>query len=227
MRFSLPALVAALLPAAFAAPSNPPQLVRLRIEGRTRTIYEAPILSRGTTVTTPSGGSHKCDGTNNGANPTPGATCTTALNSARALFNIPFDGTYSDSFDDFFITSIGGDTQTSTEFWGLLRNFQFTPTGGCQTQTATNDEVLWAFDAFSKVYFLKLAAPVTAKKGQPVVVTVTDGTTGVAVPGASVGGQTTGADGKATVVFDNKGVQKLKAERADSLRSNAAYIVVT
>ena len=42
--------------------------------------------------------------------------------------------TFSTEFDDFFITSIGGESQTAKEFWGILLNFQFTPVGGCQQE---------------------------------------------------------------------------------------------
>lgn len=204
-----------------------PQIVKLRIEGATSTIYEAPIISRGTNVTTASGGTHLCDGTNLGANAVPGATCTTALNAASKVAGFGFDGTYSESFEDFFITSIGPSTQTATQFWGLLLNYQFTPVGGCQQETKAGDEVLWAFDAFNKSYFLKLRGPLVAKKGKAISVKVTDGSTAVAIADATVGGQTTDANGQASVTFDSAGLKVLKAERADSIRSNAIVVVVT
>jgi len=53
--------------------------VNLRIEGKTGTIFEAPVSTFGHDVTTPAGGTHRCDGTHGGANPRPGPTCTTAL----------------------------------------------------------------------------------------------------------------------------------------------------
>jgi hypothetical protein len=204
------------------------QLVNLRIEGLTKTIYEGPILSRGTTITTPSGGTHHCDGTNFNANPTPGATCTTALDAASKLplVGFSYDGTYSADFDDYFITSIGDSTQTSSQFWGLLLNYQFTPVGGCQQETKQGDHVLWAFDAFNKTYFLKLDGPIVAKKGMPITVTVTDGTTGAPIANAAVGDATTDASGKASITFSSTGIKTLKAERADSIRSNALVVVV-
>jgi hypothetical protein len=67
-------------------------------------------------VTTPSGGSHECDGTNNGANPNPGATCSSALQAAALLCGFSFDGTYDSEFADFFITTIGTSAETSTKF---------------------------------------------------------------------------------------------------------------
>ena len=174
-----------------------------------------------------------CDGTNNGANPSPGNTPTTSLDTASKIKGFPFDGTYSTTFDDYFITSIGPDTQTSTEFWGLLVNFQFTPVGGCQFLTKTNDKILWAFDAFNKNYFLKLDGKLLAKKGSPFTLKVTDGTTGVPLQNAVVktangGGAsaTTDANGNAQFTLNKIGIYVFKAERSDSIRSNAVIVTV-
>ena len=71
---------------------NIPTLVNLRIEGSTTTIFEGTILTFGHNVTTPSGGDHHCDGTNNHANPLPGPTCTSALDDASKVAHFPFDG---------------------------------------------------------------------------------------------------------------------------------------
>ncbi|KAI4201419.1 MAG: hypothetical protein LQ350_003257 [Teloschistes chrysophthalmus] len=213
----------------WAAGRKLPLLVRekLRIEGLTNTIYEAPIYSGPRNITTPSGGTHRCDGTNFGANPTAGNTCTDALDAASKLLKFSYDGTYSDAFDDYFITSISTSTQTATQFWGLLLNYQFTQVGGCQQEVKPGDQVLWAFDAFSKSYFLKVTPNVIAvKKGESKTVTVTDGTTGVPIANATIDGVTTDANGKATLVFPKLGVFDYKAERSDSIRSNALYVVV-
>ena len=131
-----------------------------------------------------------------------------------------------DAFEDFFITRIGPDALTATQFWGLLVDEQFTPTGGCQFATNTGDRVLWAFDAFSKQFFLRLKAPRTAKKGVPFEVVVTDGQSQAPVAGASVGGATTGSDGKAMVTVGEKGLVMLKAEEPRSVRSNRVEILV-
>lgn len=203
-------------------------IVNLRIEGASETIYEAPILSGPRNITTPSGGTHKCDGTNLNANPNPGNTPTDALDAASKLLKFPYDGTYSDTFDDYFITSISTSTQTDSQFWGLLVNYQFTPVGGCQQEVKAGDNVLWAFDAFNKAHFLK-ATPdlLLVKKGSRKEITVTDGSTGAAIQGAVIGGVTTDADGKATLTFPKTGAFQFKATRADSLRSNAVRVIVT
>jgi len=207
--------------------ANHPTLVNLRIEGSTSTIFEGPIITRGHNVTTHSGGNHHCDGTNNHANPAPGPTCTSALDDAHKLAHFPFDGTFSTAFDDFFITSIGTVTQTSTEFWGILLNYEFTPVGGCQQEVKRNDEVLFAFNAFNANAFLKLTGPSTAHKGQPVTLTVTDGQTTKPVAGATVNGQTSNASGQVTVTFTQDGRQTVKATKSNAIRSNKITIIVT
>jgi len=201
-------------------------IVNLRIEGATDTIYEAPIFTYPHNVTTPSGGDHHCNGLNYNYNTVPGPTCTTALADAAKLKHFPFDGTWDPTYDDFFITSIGDSANTDSEFWGLLLEYQFTPVGGCQQEVTAGQHVLWAFNAFSVTYFLKAKGPATAKKGHVVTYTVTDGTTGVAIAGASIFGVLTDSDGHASVTFEAAGVKSGKATRDDSIRSNAVVTLV-
>lgn len=222
-------------------------LVNLRVEGLYRTIFEGPILTRGHVVSTPSGGSHECNGLNLNANPKPDGTCTTALDDAAHLHHFSFDGyapkclrirsrplmihklcvsTFDDEFDDFFITSIGGDTETDTQFWGLLLDFQFTPVGGCQQEVKFGNEVLWAFDAFNANAFLKLTGPVTTRVNKDVVLTVTDGSSGSPIEGAAVDGKVTDVNGHVTLTFTTPGVKTLKAEKESAIRSNGLVVLV-
>lgn len=106
-------------------------------------------------------------------------------------------------------------------------NFALTDVGGCQQQVEQHDEVLWAFDGFSKAHFLKLTGPKTTKVNKPTTFVVTDGNTGQAIQGATVNGQTSGADGKVTVTFGTVGVNGVKAEKSDSIRSNKVEVKVT
>lgn len=227
-----------------AAPPTQNRLtnVNLRIEGRDKTIFEGIVATKGHNVTTASGGNHHCDGTNLGANVYPGPTATSALDDAARKNGFAWDGcvvihlllripyrlkcnrTFFEQFDDFFITSIGDSPQTSTEFWGILLNYQFTPVGGCQQQVTSTDEILWAFDAFNAAAFLKLTGPKVVKKGKSFVVTVINGLTGEAVAGVSVGGATTDLLGKATVVLNKSG--NLKAEKTGTVRSNELKVKV-
>jgi hypothetical protein len=142
--------------------------------------------------------------------------------------NFGFDGTFDSEFDDFFITSIGTSPQTSTQFWGLLKNFQFTPVGGCQEAVEAGDDVLWAFDAFNKSHFLKMTVSAAeTTMDTPVTVTVTDGSTGDVIEGAQIGNVFTDNNGQAALQFTKTGTFSLKAARADSLRSNAVIVTVT
>lgn len=136
---------------------KPRNTVWLRVEGRNSTIFEGKVTSGPLNITTHSGGTHSCNGLNNGANAYAGPTCTSALAVAACLANFSYDGTYSAPFDDFFITSIGDSAQTDAMFWGLLLNYVFTPVGGCQQETKEGDDVLWAYDAFNANSFLELS----------------------------------------------------------------------
>ena len=85
---------------------------------------------------------HLCDGLNGGANATPGPTPTDALDDASNIGGFTFDGPYVSPFNDFTVTRIGPDAQTSTQFWGILNNYQFTPVSGCQAEVKDGDQVL-------------------------------------------------------------------------------------
>jgi len=65
-----------------------------------------------------------------------------------------------------------------------------------------------------------------AHANRPVVLTVTDGLTGNPVQGAEVHGKTSDANGKVSVTFVKKGVNGVKAEKSDSVRSNQLDFLV-
>src|SRR5215218_5026218 len=200
--------------------------VNLRVEGASKTTFEGRVTTDAHPVTTASGGTHKCDGTNGGVNPAPGPSATAALDDGARLGGFGWDGTYNTGFDDYLVSRIGPDSQTSSQFWALLVNSTFSSVGGCQQRVNGGDEVLWAFDGFSKQHALRLSGPSSAHTGEPFSVHVADGQDGTPLAGASVGGKLTGADGNASVEFADKGIYPLKAERADSIRSNAIEVCV-
>lgn len=169
------------VPVARAAPTE----VSVRIEGRTETLFEGPVLTEGHAVrassdTTP----HRCDGVNNGKHPTPGPTPTAASVDAMRIAGEGFDGNWYPGYDDYFITRWGPDGQNATlgEYWGLLVNNVYTNIGGCQYQVDGGDEVLWTYDAFKERPLLALfpvgysggSRPLTAtaELGQPFEVEV-------------------------------------------------------
>ncbi|KAJ7686305.1 hypothetical protein B0H17DRAFT_1072243 [Mycena rosella] len=220
--------VSALLPhAARAIPAkNHPTPVNLRIEGANDTIFEGTVVTMGHNITTASGGTNHCDGTNDGANEFPGPTCTSALADAAVANRFQWDATLFTEFDDYFIISIGDTTETATQFWGLLLNFRFTPVGGCQQEVKENDDILWAFDAFNAQHFLKLDGPTKAKEGVLATFVVTDGMTGESIEGATVDGKTTGVDGTVVITFRARGKHGLKATLEGSIRSNEVNVKV-
>jgi hypothetical protein len=206
----------------------------LRVEGGSEgTIFEGCVSSGPREITTPSGGTHECDGTNGGANPNPGATILSQLDQAATNDGFTYDGTFDTSFDDFFITRISQTSETATEFWGTLEDWQFTPVSDCQVEISTNgvQESLWAFDAFNAVYFLRMTPEyqvVQAASALPVSVTVTDGSSGTPLTGATVvGGTPTDANGVTVITVPvTPGCYQYKATHASSIRSNAFYLTV-
>ena len=208
--------------AAHAAPAS----VQLRIEGRNSTTYEGPVTTDAKVVRPEPGEDHPCDGTNNNAPNQPGPTPVTALDDAQGPGGYTWAATWFQSFEDYQIDRIGPDAATNSEFWGQYVNSQASQVGGCQETVKTGDEVLWAFDAFSKQHVLRLAGPASGTTGQPIGVRVTDGANGAAIAGASVGGALTGADGRAALTFGQAGIYRLKATRADSVRSNGITLCV-
>ena len=207
--------------------SAAPTTVDLRVEGGASTIYEASVTTDGKTIEKDASGPHRCDGTNGRANTSAGPTMTTALDDGSLASGFTWAGTWYDSFEDFSIDRIGPDSNDNAtgRYWGYALNYTVVEAGGCQQRVAAGDQVLFAYDLFGKP-LLRLAGPPRAATGETVTVTVTDGRDGSRVAGASVGGRTTGPDGTASFTFDSPGVRRLKADRAESVRSNAIEICV-
>ena len=221
------ALLLFLLAAAPAA-SALPVTVNLRVEGPTKTVFDGPVTTDGHNVTTQAGGTHPCDGTNGGAEPQPGPTATAALDDAARLGGFTLDGPYGNfGIDDFFLERVADEQiDPNTQYWSLWINHGFSDKGGCQKRVLAGQDVLWAGIPFSVSVPLKLAGPNSAVTGEPVSVLVTDGSTGSPQSGATVGGTTTGADGRATLSFPDEGIYRLKAEKPDTIRSNTIVLCV-
>jgi hypothetical protein len=217
------ALVLLCLAAASTATAAPVG-VTVRVEGASKTILEEPVTTDGHDVTPASGGTHRCDGTNAGAHPSPVPTPTAALDDVTRGHSISWDADWFASFEDFVVTRVADEHATSSQFWGLVVNGQFASSGGCQTSLTQGDEVVWVFDAFSKSAVLRLSGPGTATVGQPMSVQVTDTQTAAPAANASVNGTATGSDGVATLTFNEEGIYRLKAERPDAVRSNTLIV---
>jgi hypothetical protein len=216
--------LALLLPAAASAA---PTAVDVRIEGKASTIFDGPVTTDAKVVNPTTGGSHLCDGTNFGANPTAGPTPTTALDDAALKGGFTWGADwFGPGFPDYAINRVAAESATDSEFWGVFVNGLDPGVGGCQKLLNAGDEVLWAFDAFSKLGGLLLKAPRAAQTGAPVVATATDIATGFPVEGATIGSATTDIDGSATLSFAEPGIYTLKADRPDFVRSRGVRLCV-
>jgi hypothetical protein len=221
------ALVLAVLVAAPAALAVP-VTVNLRVEGPNKTVFDGPVTTDGHDVTTQTAGTHTCDGTNEGAEPEPGPTATAALDDAAKLAGFTIDGPYGNfEIDDYFLERVADQQiDPNSEFWSLWINHKFSDKGGCQKRVLAGQDVLWAGIPFSVDIPLKLTGPDSAVTGQPIQVQVTDGSRGDPQDGATVGGATTGPDGRATLTFPDEGIYRLKAEKPNTIRSNSIVLCV-
>jgi hypothetical protein len=147
----------ALAPSAQSTPTE----VNVRIEGKTRTLFEGPVMTEGHEVEASSDTQPRsCDGidVNDPENVEPGPTPTAASADALAIVGETFDGEWYPGYEDYFITRWGPDKENTAEgaYWGILVNNVFTNIGGCQYELSKGDEVLWVYNAFAARPFLAL-----------------------------------------------------------------------
>jgi hypothetical protein len=225
---TLAVLIAALGCAAPAAATAAPANVTVRIEGATKPIFEGPVTTGVHAVDGKDGtGAHKCDGTNGGAGTVSGPTATGALDDAVKLAGLTWSGSYSSSFDDFSVNQIGPDSSTSSQFWGVAVQGKSLQVGGCQQVVSTGDEVLWAYDLFSKKHLLHATGASKVRVGRVYAVKVVDSDHANApVAGALIGGKKTNSKGIVRLRFKTTGTKRLKATEPTSLRSNQLKVKV-
>ena len=228
-RTALP--VALLLLALAAAPAAVavPVTVKLRVEGISGTVFDGSVVTDSHRTTTPSDGvARPCDGTNSGGAPTP--TAIGALDDGSKAAGFAWDANWDTNFGDYYpFLRIGSETiDSSSHYLAFYLNWVYADLGGCSQSVKQGDEVLFAHSSFSQSKVLRLSGPTTATTGESVTVHAEefDGFNGTPASGASVLGATTGADGSATLSFAQKGIYRLKAERADAVRSNAVVLCV-
>jgi hypothetical protein len=179
-----------------------PTQVNVRIEGKTETLFEGPILTEGHDVhsSEADGGNavedvaeHPCDGVNSldPENVSPGPTPTAASVDAMELIGETeaMAGQWYPGFNDYFVKRWGADEENAEhegKSWGILVNNVYTDVGGCQYLLHTGNEVLWIFNAFESRPILGLFAAnedytsgvrpltATAQLGEPFAVEVAD-----------------------------------------------------
>ena len=238
LRIWAPAVLVALLVCATAQAA--PVTVNLRVEGSAATIFEGPVTTDGKVITK-GPDTLACDGTTNPGNPGPGPTVTSALDDGSIAGGFPWEASF---FNDFFVQSIAGEASTPSQSWGYALNYRAVDVGGCQQQVAGGDEVLFAFDFFggppdyAERPLLRLRGPGKVATGSPVALSADEFSLSPATgqprdlqegpaAGATVAGSQTDGSGGTTVSFASPGLQRLKAERAGSIRSNSVLLCVS
>jgi hypothetical protein len=178
--------------------------VTVRVEGRSSTLLAPKVVSVHS-------GSLTRFGAPKGS--CPAASAAGALDTAT---DHRWTGTFSTSFNDYFIQSILGDTETSTSFyWGIWIDNKYATTGACEIKLHRGDRVLFAVDSVAHhEHPIGLSAPghVTAGRSFAVkAVWFTDG--GVKHPLA--GAHITAAGVNATT--DRNGIAHITAHHAGTL----------
>jgi hypothetical protein len=232
---SLAAVLAASVALVAAAPVvAAPVTVNLRIEGATETLYEGSITTDARNITTSSGGTHDCNGQNQGATNPIGGTPTTAAYDGAVAKNLAFDALWfgSDASGDFFINQLGPDRMAddfSGPTWNWWSNYQYGTIGGCQIVLQNGDDVLWDFGSYELSALRLSGAPTRAATNEQFTVTVDQfdpSGNKTSADGASVAGATTDASGHAAVAFADAGNHTFKATKTGTVRSNAATVCV-
>jgi hypothetical protein len=223
---TLAVLIPALACAAPATATAAPTTLTVRIEGKTKTIFEGAVTTDVHEVDSGDGsGAHKCDGTNGGAGTVPGPTATSAMDDAIHGAGRTWAGSYDASFDDFLVNRIGPDASSSTQFWGVAVQGKSLQVGGCQAIVTAGQEVLWAYDSFNKK-LLRASGPKTTPLGRLTRVKVIDTEKNKPVAGARIGGKKTNAGGIAKLRFKSPGTKRLKATASKAIRSNQLVVKV-
>ncbi len=223
-------LAAGLLFLVPAGASAAPVTVDLRVEGRTRTLFEGRVTTDVRTFRfTDAPATYPCDaagpaGSATAPSPTRGGALVTAAEQAGFALTGTV-GPFGPTFAGVAGEDVGYDPATGG-FLVEFENGEAAQFGSCNDPIAEGDEVVFAWGTGSE-RVLRLTAPATAAPGQAVTVRVTDAATGAGVAGASVGGAITAADGTAAVTFGQRGPASLKAYKPGAIRSNAATTCVT
>ncbi|MEV6512441.1 DUF4430 domain-containing protein [Streptomyces sp. NPDC051642] len=131
-----------------ATGTDAPIRVTLTVQGPDGLLYKGKIRTRGHEVTTATGGTHACDGTNGGANPGAVPTPTAALDDAARKRHFTWDGTWYASFDDYSVDTIKSVSGGGTAYWNISVNGTPTPVGGCQFKLNPGDKVAFTWTAF-------------------------------------------------------------------------------
>ncbi|GHA86858.1 DUF4430 domain-containing protein [Streptomyces termitum] len=140
-----PAVAQAEAPAAF---TNAPVRVTVTVQGPDGLLFQKKIFTWGHDVTTATGGTHACDGTNGGAHATKVPTPTAALDHAAKRNGFTWDGAWYGSFDDYSVDTVKGVSGGGSAYWSIEVNGVPTPVGGCQFEIENGDLVSFTWTSF-------------------------------------------------------------------------------
>ncbi|MBV7672767.1 DUF4430 domain-containing protein [Streptomyces halstedii] len=129
-------------------PTNTPVKVTVVVDGPDGRLFKGRTRTQGHDVTTATGGTHRCDGTNGGAHPSAVPTPTAALDDAARKRQFTWDGAWYASFDDFSVDTIKGVGGGGAAYWNISVNGTPTPVGGCQFKLNAGDTVAFTWTAF-------------------------------------------------------------------------------
>ena len=211
---------ATVVPEAVASGSLPK--VTVRIEGKTKTLLAASsVQTRSGSITKGGAPSGAC----------PSASAQGALDVATKG---KWSGTYSSKYQEYFITKILGDSETSkTAYWEIFVNNVAASTGACQIKLKSGDQLLFAVVPSSPTeYPIGLKAPKTATAGKAFKVTVLGyDAKGKATPlaGATVTAgsqaQTSSASGVVTLTDAKAGTLTVQAGKTGYVRDETGVNV--
>ncbi|MFF8614390.1 DUF4430 domain-containing protein [Streptomyces sp. NPDC015350] len=128
--------------------TNAPVRVTVTVQGPDGPLFRKKIFTWGHDVTTATGGTHKCDGTNGSAHATKVPTPTAALDHAAKRNGFTWDGTWYASFDDYSVDTVKGVSGGGSAYWSISVNGTPTPVGGCQFEIENGDQVAFTWTSF-------------------------------------------------------------------------------
>ncbi|MCB8905117.1 MULTISPECIES: DUF4430 domain-containing protein [unclassified Streptomyces] len=128
--------------------TNAPVRVTVTVQGPDGLLFQKKIFTWGHDVTTATGGTHKCDGTNGSAHATKVPTPTAALDHAAKRNGFSWDGTWYASFDDYAVETVKGVNGGGSAYWSISVNGTPTPVGGCQFEIENGDQVAFTWTSF-------------------------------------------------------------------------------
>ncbi|MEV7512147.1 DUF4430 domain-containing protein [Streptomyces sp. NPDC090085] len=122
--------------------------VTVTVQGPDGQLFKGKVTTKGHDVTTATGGTHKCDGTNGGAHASKVPTPTAALDDAARKKGFTWDGAWYASFDDFSVDTVKNVSGGGSAYWSIAVNGTPTPVGGCQFKINAGDQVSFTWTSF-------------------------------------------------------------------------------